>query len=102
MPEITTDKIRNVVLLSHGGAGKTILSESMLSTTGSITRLGKVEDGTTTSDFEPEEIRRGNSVQTSVLHIPWKNHKINIIDTPQVMPILEVKPFQASVWLMRP
>ena len=59
MPKLTTDKIRNVVLLSHGGAGKTILSESMLSSTGSITRLGRVEDGTTTSDFEPEEIRRG-------------------------------------------
>ncbi len=82
MPKLTTDKIRNVVLLSHGGAGKTILSESMLSSTGSITRLGRVEDGTTTSDFEPEEIRRGNSVQTSVIHVPWKDHKVNIIDTP--------------------
>jgi elongation factor G len=82
MPNITTDRIRNVVLLSHGGAGKTILSEAMLFSAGVISRTGTVEDGTTTSDFEPEETRRGNSVQTSVLNLPWKNHKLNVIDTP--------------------
>ena len=82
MPNITTDRIRNVVLLSHGGAGKTILSEAMLFSAGVISRTGMVEDGTTTSDFEPEETRRGNSVQTSVLNLPWKNHKLNVIDTP--------------------
>ena len=82
MPNITTDRIRNVVLLSHGGAGKTILSEAMLFSAGGIPRMGTVEDGTTTSDFEPEETRRGNSVQASVLNLPWKNHKLNVIDTP--------------------
>ena len=82
MPNITTDRIRNVVLLSHGGAGKTILSEAMLFSAGGISRMGTVEDGTTTSDFEPEETRRGNSVQASVLNLPWKNHKLNVIDTP--------------------
>ena len=82
MPNITTDRIHNVVLLSHGGAGKTILSEAMLFSAGGISRMGTVEDGTTTSDFEPEETRRGNSVQASVLNLPWKNHKLNVIDTP--------------------
>ena len=82
MPNITTDRIRNVVLLSHGGAGKTILSEAMLFSAGGISRMGTVEDGTTTSDFEPEETRRGNSVQASMLNLPWKNHKLNVIDTP--------------------
>lgn len=82
MATVSTELIRNVVLLSHSGAGKTILSESMLNQTGATTRIGTVEDGTTVSDFEPEETRRGNSVQTSVMHGTWRDHKINIIDTP--------------------
>lgn len=82
MPSVTTDKLRNIVLLSHGGAGKTILSEAMLNLAGVTTRIGTIEDGTTTSDFEPEETRRRTSVQTSVMACPWNGHKINIIDTP--------------------
>ena len=82
MADVTTELIRNVVLLSHSGAGKTILSESLLNQTGVTNRIGTVEDGTTVSDFEAEESKRGNSVQTSILHAPWRNHKINILDTP--------------------
>jgi len=82
MPKFTTDKLRNVVLLSHGGAGKTILAEAMLHTAGHTTRFGRVEDGTTVSDFEPEEIRRQSSSQMSLLACPWRDSKINILDTP--------------------
>ena len=82
MAKVSTELIRNVVLLSHSGAGKTILSEAILNQTGVTNRVGTVEDGTTVSDFEPEEAKRGNSVQTSILHVPWRNHKINILDTP--------------------
>ena len=81
MADLTTELIRNVVLLSHSGAGKTILSESLLNQTGVTNRIGTVEDGTTVSDFEAEESKRGNSVQTSIMHAPWRNHKINILDT---------------------
>ena len=85
MVEIITKRIkriRNVVLLSHSGAGKTILSEAMLHEAGVTTRLGRVEDGTTSSDFEPEEAKRQTSVQTAVLNVPWREHKLNILDTP--------------------
>ena len=82
MPDITSDRLRNIVLLSHGGAGKTVLSEAMLSAAGVTSRTGTTEDGTTASDYEPEEIRRGSSVQTSILPCPWRDHKINVIDTP--------------------
>ena len=82
MTEITSDRLRNIVLLSHSGAGKTVLSEAMLSAAGVTSRIGTTEDGTTASDYEPEEIRRGSSVQTSILPCPWRDHKINVIDTP--------------------
>ncbi len=82
MPDFGTDSIRNIVLLSHSGAGKTMLCEAMLHTAGVNNRLGAIEDGTTTSDFEPEEARRGTSIQTSIAACPWKGGKINIIDTP--------------------
>ena len=82
MPDFTTDSIRNIVLLAHSGAGKTMLCEAMLHAAGVTTRLGTIEDGTTTSDFEPEETRRGTSIQTSVAACPWKGGKINVIDTP--------------------
>ncbi len=82
MPKYSTDKLRNVVLLSHGGAGKTIMAEAMLHTAGHTTRFGRVEDGTTVSDFEPDEIRRQSSSQMSVIACPWRSYKINILDTP--------------------
>ena len=82
MQTYKTDAIRNVVLLSHSGAGKTSLSEAMLFNAGHLTRLGKVEDGNTTSDYEPEEVRRGGSVQLSLLPYEWNDTKVNLIDTP--------------------
>ena len=82
MAQATADHLRNVALLSHSGAGKTMLSEAMLHTSGVSTRLGSIEDGTTASDFEPEETRRGSSVQLSLLRCPWKDSQINVLDTP--------------------
>lgn len=78
----TTDKIRNVVLLGHGGSGKTSLVESMAYLAGITSRMGKVEDGNTVSDFGKEEQKRGISISTSVIPIEWEGTKINIIDTP--------------------
>ena len=82
MPTYTTEAIRNVVLLSHSGAGKTSLSEAMLFNTGAVTRLGKIDNGTTTSDYDPEEIRRQISINMSLLPLTWEGNKINLIDTP--------------------
>ena len=62
--------------------GKTILAEAMLHTSGATTRLGRVEDGTAASDFEPEEHKRSTSVNTAVLNAQWRDHKINVLDTP--------------------
>jgi elongation factor G len=80
--EYQTDRLRNVGLFSHGGAGKTSLGEAMLFNSGATNRVGNVADGTTVSDYEPEEARRQISVQLSVLPIEWADHKINVIDTP--------------------
>ena len=76
------DQTRNVVLLSHYGAGKTSLAEAMLFTSGAIKRLGRVEDGTTTSDYDPSEIERNMSIGLSLLPQEWKGNKLNLIDTP--------------------
>jgi elongation factor G len=76
------EDIRNVVLLSHNGAGKTSLAEALLYNCGAITRLGRVDDGNTTSDYDPDEIRRQSSINLSVLPLEWKGSKVNIIDTP--------------------
>ncbi len=82
MKEYTTESIRNIALASHSSAGKTMLAEAMLHLTGATTRLGKVEDGTTISDFDEEEIRRGISLYTSVLPVEYRDVKINLLDTP--------------------
>jgi elongation factor G len=82
MKEYTTESIRNIALVSHGSAGKTILAEALLHFTGATTRLGKIEDGTTVADFEEEESRRGISLSTSVLPVEYKGCKINVLDTP--------------------
>jgi len=82
MKEYTTEFIRNIALASHSGTGKTMLAEAFLHFTGATTRLGKIEDSSTISDFEDEEIRRGLSLSTAILPVEYKNHKINILDTP--------------------
>ncbi len=82
MKVYTTDKIRNVVLLGHGSAGKTTLAEAMCFTAGITSRMGRVEDGNTISDFSKEEQKRGISINTSLLPIEWKDYKVNVLDTP--------------------
>ena len=82
MPNVTTERIRNFALLSHSGAGKTILAEAMLHAAGATTRMGAVEDGTTVADYEPEEHKRTTSVNTAIVNVPWSEHKLNVIDTP--------------------
>lgn len=82
MREYTTERIRNVVLLGHGSTGKTSLAEAALFATGAISRLGRVEEGNTVSDYDPDEIKRGISINLAVVPCEWKDHKINLIDTP--------------------
>ncbi|MCS6909311.1 MAG: elongation factor G [Anaerolineales bacterium] len=82
MKEYGTEAIRNVALVGHSGSGKTSLTEAFLLNTGVTTRLGKVEDGTTVSDFEEEERRRRISISTSVIPLEYRDHKINLLDTP--------------------
>ena len=76
------ERIRNVVLVGHGGSGKTSLAEALLFAAGSTTRVGRVEDGNTVMDHEPEEVERGISLSLGVASFPWKDHKINLLDTP--------------------
>lgn len=82
MKQYAADRIRNVGLFSHGGAGKTSLAEACLFVSGKTSRLGRIEDGTTSSDYDPDEIRRGISISTSVIPIEWEDHKINLLDVP--------------------
>src|SRR5512139_3045420 len=82
MQSYSTDHIRNVVLLSHCGAGKSSLSEAMLFTSGAIPRLGRVDDGSSTSDFDPDEVKRKISINLSVLPCEWSGNKINVLDAP--------------------
>ena len=78
----TTDKIRNVVLLGHGGAGKTSLAEAMAYLAGLTSRMGKVADGNTISDFGKEEVKRQISLSMSLIPMEWEGVKINVLDTP--------------------
>jgi elongation factor G len=82
MKEYASDQIRNVSLIGHGGAGKTMLAEAILFTAGSTNRLGRVEEGNTVSDYRSDEIERQISVSSSLLFSEWKGKKINILDTP--------------------
>jgi len=79
---LETGKIRNVGVVGHGGVGKTSLVETLLFTAGAVTRLGKVDDGTTTTDFDPDEIKRKISINTAVAYCDFKGHRVNLIDTP--------------------
>src|SRR5579859_3551538 len=82
MKEYAPAQLRNVGLFSHGGAGKTTLSEALLYRAGAISRLGTVGDGNTTTDFDPEELKRQMSVSLAVAPLEWQGHKVNLIDTP--------------------
>src|SRR6185503_8366097 len=76
------DKIRNDALVGHNDSGKTTLTSALLYTGGATTRLGRVEDKTTTTDFDPEEHARSISIGLGVAHTPWRGHKINLLDAP--------------------
>ena len=82
MADLSTNQIRNVAFVAHSGAGKTSLADALFFTSGATNRQGKVDDQTSLSDYEPEEQRRGSSIQLAVLPCSWKNHKVNVIDTP--------------------
>ena len=82
MKVYTTDRIRNVVVLGHGGAGKTSLTEAMAYLSGITSRMGSVAEGNTVSDFDKEEVKRKFSISTSVLPIVWGDIKVNVLDTP--------------------
>lgn len=82
MGNFKMDSIRNVVVMGHGKCGKTTLTEAMLLNSGAIDRIGKVMEGNTVSDYDPEEVKRQISIQTSIIPIEWKDMKYNIIDTP--------------------
>ena len=82
MPGTGIDKLRNVAILAHGGAGKTSVTEALLFNVKAITRMGKVEDGNTASDYEPEEVKRSGSIQTSLVPCEWNGFKVNFLDTP--------------------
>ena len=82
MKQYALEQIRNVALAGHGGSGKTTLAEHLLYIAGHIDRVGSIEAGNTTSDFDPEEQRRQISLSATLLPIEWEGHKINLIDTP--------------------
>ncbi|MGH2818515.1 MAG: elongation factor G [Actinomycetota bacterium] len=82
MKSYKTENIRNIVLVGHGGAGKTSLAEAMLFHSGAITRMGKITEGNTVTDFDEEEIRKGISVSTALAPVEWDGHKINVLDAP--------------------
>src|SRR5437867_1854261 len=79
---IEIGKVRNVGVVGHGGVGKTSLVEALLFAAGAVTRLGKVDDGSTTTDFDPDEIKRKISINTAVAYCDWKGHRITLVDTP--------------------
>src|SRR6266571_384513 len=79
---IEIGKIRNVGVVGHGGVGKTSLVEAMLFAAAAVTRLGKVGEGATTTDCDPDEIKRKISINTSVAYCDWKDHHVNVVDTP--------------------
>jgi len=82
MRKFEISKIRNIGIVGHGGEGKTSLVEAVLFSAGAINRLGRVEEGTTTTDFDEDEIARKNSISSALAFCEWKGHEINIIDTP--------------------
>src|SRR5574337_1608312 len=82
MSGVEITRIRNIAIVAHGDAGKTTLTEAMLFDAGATSRLGKVEDGTTVTDFDEDEIKRKMSVSSAFAFCEWKGHKLNLADTP--------------------
>ena len=82
MRKFGTTELRNVAFVGHTGSGKTSLIEAMLFVAGRTDRLGRVDDGSSVMDFEPEELKRRSTISTSINHCVWMKQKINIIDTP--------------------
>lgn len=82
MDGIATVRIRNVAVIGHGGTGKTTLVEALLFEAGAIDRLGRVDDGNATTDYDPEEIRRKHSINLALAPLQWRGHKINLLDVP--------------------
>ena len=82
MKEYSSDKIRNVAVVSHDGAGKTALVESLLLTSGAVDFVGKGQDNKHIMDFEPEEIKRNVTIQLGMAPCEWHDHKVNFVDTP--------------------
>ena len=82
MKKYEVNRLRNIAIIAHGKAGKTTLAEAMLFDAGSIDRLGRVDDGSSVMDFEPEEIKRSLTISSSFNNLEWDKHKINIVDTP--------------------
>ena len=82
MNEYKADRVRNILLVGHSSSGKTSLADALLFNTGAVTRLGKVDDNTSVSDFDPEEQRRKISINTTVIPCEWNGYKVNVLDTP--------------------
>ena len=103
MAEFTTANIRNIALMGHGSEGKTTLTEAMLFAAGITDRQGKVEDGTTVSDFDPEEKKRGFSISASYAPIAWDGKVINVIDVRKIAGVwnkrLSNKPVNKKLFL---
>jgi len=92
MKEYPADSIRNIALVGHSGTGKTSLAEAMMFVSGATTRLGKIEEGSTISDWDPDEQKRQFSLNLSILPVEWNGHKVNVLDTPGYMDFMgEVK-----------
>ena len=82
MTKYDINKMRNIALVGHGDSGKTSLAEAMLYDSGMINRLGTIEQGNTTTDYDPREIKKGITIHSSLAYLDWKDKKVNIIDTP--------------------
>ncbi len=107
MKEYAAENMRNVAIISHGGAGKTTLTEAMLYAAGATDRLGRVEDGNTVTDFEPEEMARRSSISSAMAFLEWNGSKVTLIDTPGYINFIEdakgcLRAVDAAVVIMSP
>ncbi|HEX5548375.1 MAG TPA: GTP-binding protein, partial [Ktedonobacterales bacterium] len=75
-------QIRNVAVIAHGGSGKTSLMDAALYDSGAVNRIGRVDDGSSISDYDPDEIKHNQSINLTVVPVEWRNGKINLLDTP--------------------